>query len=302
MIFNYKQIFKNKEKRLKILNVMRFLPDRNMVKLQYKLVMHKRLNLKNPRTFNEKLQWLKLNDHKEIYTNLVDKYKVRDWVKENLGEEFLIPLYGAWTKFNDIDFSELPDKFVLKCNHDSGSIVVVNNKDDMDTDNLNEFFSARLENNPYTYGREWPYKNVNPMIIAEKNMSDNDGNLPIDYKFFCFNGYVDSVMICTGRGSEGKRFFFFDKNWKLRKYNKSSQELDDNFKFDKPDKIDELFKLASKLSAGFAFVRVDFYLINDQPYFGEMTLYPASGLDNNLVAWADEYLGSLIDLSVVRKS
>ncbi|WP_295086880.1 ATP-grasp fold amidoligase family protein [Ruminococcus sp.] len=297
---DYKKIVKNKEFRLKMLDMMSFLPDRAVVPIQFRLTMHKRLNLRNPQTMNEKLQWLKLYDHNSLHVKLVDKYMVRKFVKEKIPELKLIPLLGKWDKYDEIDFDSLPDNFVIKCNHDSGSVKIVRNKSEINHEEFRKFFRDRLQNNPYTYGREWPYKHVKPCIIIEKLMTEANGNLPVDYKFFCFNGKVDTVMVCTGRGTSEQRFYFFDNQWKLHKYNKSAQELPDDFQIDKPEGIDELFELAAKLSEGEAFVRIDFYLINNEPYFGEYTFYPASGFDNNILPLADEHLGSLIDLNVVK--
>lgn len=285
-----------RENRLKVLNFLWWIPDKTMVKLQFKIAMKSKLNLKNPSTFNEKLQWLKLYDRKKQHTIMADKYRVRKIVKEKIGKEYLIPLLGHWDNYDNIDFSKLPNEFVLKCNHDSGSIKIVHDKSLINHNEFRKFFNQRLKQNPYRYGREWPYKNIKPCIIAEKYMGDKDGTLPADYKFFCFDGYVDSVMICTGRGFNTKRFFFFDKNWNLKKYNKSSQNLPDSFSLEKPKEIDYLFKLAGKLSSGEKFVRIDFYVIDGQPYFGEFTYFPASGFDNNIMPWADKHLGELIKL------
>ncbi|MBP5591660.1 glycosyl transferase [bacterium] len=299
--FDYKKLLKNKELRLKILDSLKFIPDRIMVKAQFRLTMHKSLDLKNPETFNEKLNWLKLYDHNPDHIKLVDKYSVREYVSKEIKELNLIPLLGKWDRYEDIPFDSLPDKFVLKCNHDSGSIKIIEDKNQINHDELKEFFSLRLKNDPYSYGREWPYKFVKPCIIAEQYMSDSDGTPPVDYKFFCFNGNVDSVMLCTGRGTSGKRFYFFDRDWKLKKYNRSAQDLPDDFTIEKPEGIDRLFDLASELSKGEAFVRIDFYLIEKKPYFGEFTFYPAGGFDNNILPWADKYLGTLINLDLIKR-
>ena len=254
----YKKLLNNREVRLSILNKCVFIPDKLMLKMQFRMTMGHKLNLRSPKTFNEKLQWLKLYNRNPIYTQLVDKYAVREFVKEKIGEEYLIPILGKWEKYEDIDFDKLPQRFVLKCNHDRGSIKIIMDKSKIDHDSFKLFFNKRLKNNPYRYGREWPYKNVKPCIIAEKYMGDDKGGLPVDYKFFCFSGDVDSVMICKGRESGEKRFYFFNKDWKLQKYNRSAQNLDDNFTIEKPDRIDELFELASKLSKNEPFVRIDY--------------------------------------------
>lgn len=290
-----------RENRLKLLNMMWWIPDKIMICLQFRIVMKKKLDLKKVSTFNEKLQWLKLYDRNPNHSVMVDKYKVRKLVEKKIGKEYLIPLLGCWNKYEDIDFYNLPEKFVLKCNHDSGSIKIISDKTLIDHKKLKKFFNQRLRQNPYRYGREWPYKNVRPCIIAEKYMCDEKGNPPVDYKFFCFNGYVDSVMICVGRGTLEKKFYFFSRDWKLKKYNYSSQNLSDDFTINQPEGIGKLFDLAEKLSIGEAFVRIDFYLIDGIPYFGEFTYFPASGLDNKLMPWADEYLGKFINFKVVKK-
>ena len=193
--------------------------------------------------------------------------------------------------YKEISKSEL-NSYDVKSN----TTILGDNKNEIDHKELNRFFTARLRRNPYASGREWPYKNVSPCIVVEKNMATSDGSLPVDYKFFCYDGFVDSVMICTDRGFSNKRFFFFDKEWKLRKYNKSSLDLPDDFQIEKPKEIDALFELASKLSKGERFVRIDFYIIGGQPYFGEFTYFPASGYDSNILPWADEHLGNLIKI------
>ncbi len=290
-----------RENRLKLLNMLRWIPDKAMISLQFRLTMKKKLNLASPQTFNEKLQWLKLYDRNPLHTMMADKYLVREFVKEIIGEDYLIPLLGHWDRYEAIDFSKLPDDFVLKCNHDSGSIKIVHGKNNINHMELAGFLNQRLKQNPYSYGREWPYKNIKPCIIAEKYMGNADGALPVDYKFFCFSGKVDSVMVCTERGTQGKRFFFFDREWNLKKYNNSSLSLPDDFQIEKPAGIEDLFALCEKLSKNEKFVRIDFYVIDGKPYFGEFTFFPASGFDHNLVEWADLYLGEQIDLRMNAK-
>lgn len=285
-----------RENRLRLLNLLWWIPDKTMISLQFRMAMKKKLDFHNLNTFNEKLQWLKLYDRNPQHVILADKYKVREYVKETIGEEYLIPLLGHWEKYEDIDFSKLPKHFVLKCNHDSGSVKIIQDKDSIPHDEYQKFFTQRLKQNPYRYGREWPYKGIEPCIVAEKYMGDDRGVLPEDYKFFCFDGNVDCVMICTGRGFATKRFFFFDRDWKLKKYNRSSLELPDDYQLPKPEGIDQLFDLASRLSKGERFVRIDFYIVDGKPYFGEFTYFPASGFDYNLVDWADEELGKKINI------
>lgn len=280
--------------------ISRLLPDYLYLKYKFKTFMGYSLNLNNPKTFNEKLQWLKLYDRKQEYTKIVDKYKVREYISEKIGEEYLIPLLGVWDDPDDIDFDTLPNQFVLKCNHDSGGLSICRDKKTFDVNIAKKKLKKSLKTNYYYSGREWPYKNVSRKIIAEKYMvNDSNSNEFTDYKFFCFNGYVDCVMVCLDRNSGDPKFYFFDKDWKLKRLNKRGKEAPKDFTIPKPECIDKMFEIASKLSEGFPFVRVDLYQSYGKIYFGEMTFYPDSGFDRNILPEADLYLGSLIDISNV---
>jgi len=296
MTIDYKKILTDREQRLNLLAFLGFIPDKPMIKLLYRIKMKKSLNLKNPATLDEKLQWKKLYDRQPRYTKMVDKYEVRSIIKERIGEEYLVPLLGVWDRYEDIDFDKLPDTFVLKCNHDSGSVQIVKNKNEINHKEFKKFFGRRLKNNPYSYGREWPYKNVKPRIMAEKYIGSADGKAPVDYKFYCFDGEVDSVMLCIGRETGNPKFYFFDKEWKMCRYNKITIGLPDDFTVPKPEGIDELFEIAADLSRGENFVRVDFYLVDGKPYFGEFTYFPSSGFEPNRLPAANEYLGNKFKL------
>lgn len=278
--------------------ISRLLPDYLYLKYKFKTFMGYSLNLNNPKTFNEKLQWLKLYDRRPEYTKMVDKYKVREYISEKIGEEYLIPLLGIWDSPDDIDFDSLPNKFVLKCNHDSGGLSICRDKKNFDANIAKKKLKKSLKTNYYYSGREWPYKNVPRKIIAEKYMVDDSNSDEFtDYKFFCFNGYVDCVMVCLDRNSGDPKFYFFDKDWKLKRLNKRGKEAPKDFTIPKPECIAEMFEIASKLSEGFPFVRVDLYQSYGKIYFGEMTFYPDSGFDSNILPEADLYLGSLIDIN-----
>lgn len=279
--------------------VSRFLPDKTYLKCMYKSSMKRRLDLKNPRTMNEKLQWLKLYDRKAHYVNLVDKYAVKTYIGKTIGEEYVIPTLGAWDSFDDIDFETLPDKFVLKCTHDSGGLIVVKDKSKLNKDDAKKKLEKSLKTNYFYYGREWPYKNVPRKIIAEKYMTDSpDCDSFTDYKFYCFNGYVDCVLACLERNTGNTKFYFFDKDWTLKRYNKRGMEAPEGFTIPRSKHMNEMFEIAEKLSAGFAFVRVDLYDTEDHVYFGELTLHPDSGIDANRMPEIDKYFGDLIDLSI----
>lgn len=273
-----------------------YLPDSLYLRVLYFHIFRKPLNLKYPKTFNEKLQWLKLYDRNPIYTKMVDKYEVRKYIKNIIGDEYLIPLIGVWDDVNDIDFDLLPNQFVLKCTHDSGSVYICNDKKNFDIDKVKQDINKHLKKNFYYVGREWPYKNVTPRIICEKYMEDSLTKELRDYKFFCFNGYVDNVMICLDRHINDPKFYFFNKKWELLRLNIRGKEAPKDFTIPKPDCIDKMFEIASELSKNIPFVRIDLYECNGCIYFGEFTFYPQGGYDINLLPETDLYFGNLITL------
>ena len=274
------------------------LPDEEFLKRKFKVIFGRELDLKAPQTFNEKLQWLKLYNRRPEYTMLVDKYLVRNYIRERLGEQYLIPLVGAWDSPDEIDFDALPDKFVLKCNHNSGvGMYICRDKSKMDVEKVKQELARGLAQDYYLTGREWPYKDVPRKIICEKFMSDSEGATDFtDYKFFCFGGKVDCVMVCLERSSGDTKFYFFDQNWELKRLNIRGKNAPEGFTIPKPECMDEMFKIAAELSRGMPFVRVDLYQSNGQIYFGEMTYFPDSGFDPNLLAETDMYFGSLINI------
>ena len=238
-----------------------FLKDETYLKMMYKCAFHKKLNLDNPTTFNEKLQWLKLHDRNPIYTQLVDKYEVKKYVKNKIGEEYIIPTLGVWDRFEDIDFSALPNQFVLKCTHDSGGLVICKDKSSFYIQKAKRKIEKCLKCNYYWAGREWPYKDVKPRIIAEEYMEDTETGELRDYKFFTFGGKVKALFIASERQKEGEetKFDFFDKS-----YNHLQ--------------ITKMKELSELLSKGIPHLRVDFYEVNGKPYFGELTFSHWSGL------------------------
>lgn len=251
-----------------------FLPDKVFLKMRYRLEMGKKLNLKNPQTFNEKLQWLKLYDRNPEYTKMVDKYEVRKYIAEKIGEEYLIPLLGVWDKFDDIDFDSLPNQFVLKCTHDSGGLVICKDKSQLDINAAKKKINKCLKRNFYYLTREWPYKNVKPRIIAEKFMVDESGTELKDYKLFCFDGEPKVLYVATDRPYNTK-FDFFDMEFNHLPFTNAHPNSDKEIK--RPLGLTEMAELAGKLSKGIKQVRIDFYDINGKVYFGEMTFYHMSG-------------------------
>ena len=273
-----------------IKKMLRLLPDEWYIQLQYFYHFHRFANLKNPQTFNEKLQWLKLHDHNPLYTTLVDKYAVKKWVADKIGEEYIIPTLGVWNKAEDIDFDKLPNQFVLKVNHDSGGLVICRDKSKLDKQAAIAKLSGALKNNGYWYGREWPYKNVKPCILAEKYIEDAETKELWDYKLMCFNGKVRCSFVCTERFTEnGLKVTFYDDDWNIMPFERHYPRR--KTPMAKPLNYEEMVNLAEKLSKGIPFVRVDFYSVQGKTYFGELTFYPGSGLEEFVPSEWDKKIG-----------
>lgn len=271
--------------------------DKTFLKWMYFSVFHRFADFKKPKTFNEKLQWLKIYDHKPEYSQMVDKADAKGYVANIIGEEYIIPTFGVWEKFNDIDFNKLPHQFVLKCTHDSGGYYICKNKEELDIEEARKKIEYGLGKSAYWSTREWPYKNVKPRILAEAFMTDGKGFEGLsDYKFFCFDGYVHSVMLCLDRHLGDTKFYFFDKDWNLLRLNKRGMAAPNDFTLPKPQNIDKMFEIASILSKGHKFLRVDLYNCDGKIYFGELTFFPDSGFDPNLLPETDKLLGDLIKL------
>lgn len=277
--------------------ITRCLPDRIYLSIAYRAKLGRRLDLNDPKTFNEKIQWIKLNRHDPVLNTLVDKYLVKDVVANIIGKEYIIPTIGAWTSFDEIDFSTLPNQFVLKCNHDSHSVVICQDKEKLDYEAAKKRLEGGLKRNYFWHGREWAYKDVKPMIIAEPYIADQNDEL-VDYKFFCFKDFVDSVMVCSDRKSGDPKFYFVDKEWNVLKYNKRAIENPEGFVVDKPKNLDEMYELAKKLSvfSKMPFVRIDLYNVDGRIYFGEFTFSPDNGMDPNILESTDEYFGKMMNL------
>ena len=240
--------------------------------------MGKELNLSDPKTYNEKLQWLKIHDRRPEYTTYVDKYKVRDYIAKTIGEEYLVPLLGVWDNAEDIQFESLPNQFVLKCNHDSGSVIICKDKSKFDINEAKKKLSKCLKKNLYDWCREWPYKNVKPCIIAERYMEDQSTAELRDYKFFCFNGEVKALFVARDRQTpnEETKFDFFDADYNHLDFTNghpNAKQVPE-----KPSQFELMKQLAEKLSVGIPHVRVDFYECNGKIYFGEMTFFHWSGM------------------------
>jgi hypothetical protein len=282
---------------LYILNfkIFRIISDKMYLKIKYYLIIGNKLNLQNPKTFNEKLQWLKLYCREPEYTMMVDKYVVRKYIKESIGEEYLIPLLGVYDKYEDIDFDKLPNQFVIKPNHTSGNVFICKDKSKIDYQKLRKEINSWLNRKYYWYHREWPYKNVKPIIIFEKFLVDESGTELKDYKFMCFNGEVKCSFVCLNRNSSnGLNVDFYDMDWNPmpfeRHYPNSGTAIP------RPRNYDKMVECAEILSKGIPFVRVDFYESNGKLYFGELTFYPGSGLEEFTPESYDYLLGSWLAL------
>lgn len=252
-------------------------PAEEFLKIRYRSEFGKKLNLECPETYTEKLQWLKLYDHRPEYTLMVDKFAVKQYVAERIGEEYVIPLLGVWERIEDIDFASLPEKFVLKTTHDSGGLVICKDKKELDIQRAIKKLTYFLNRRYYDYNREWPYKNVKPRIIAEQYMEDSTYKELRDYKFFTFGGVPKVLYIAQGRGKGEPTvadFFDMDFNHLPFTIDHDTAEVPP----EKPQNFELMKKLAAKLSEGTPQLRVDFYEVDGRVYFGEMTFFHCSGL------------------------
>ena len=272
-------------------------PDKLYLTLLFRFKMGYWMDWKNPKTFNEKLNWLKLYDRKPIYTKIVDKYLVKDYIKEIIGEEYIIPTLGVWDSPDDIDWDSLPQRFVLKTTHGGGNagIIICKDKSTIDVITINKQLAQAMRQNLYMESREWPYKNVERKIIAEEYLEDTVTNELRDYKFFCFNGEVKYLYVATGRQKYKEPYFnFFDADYNSLDFQQGHPKSD--FLPSKPLCFDEMKMLARKLSKGFSEVRVDLYEVNGKVYFGEMTLFHMAGFSSFDPNEWDYKLGELIKL------
>lgn len=257
-----------------------FLSDKDYIRCSYRLWLHKRLNLKNPQSFTEKLQWLKIHDHNPLYTILVDKFEVKKWVADRIGERYVIPTIGVWDSLEDINWDLLPEQFVLKTTFGGGSdgVFICKDKSSINFEDVSNELRVSMKTDPYRRLREWPYKNVPRRLIAERYLEDNTGDLT-DYKFYCFSGYPKVLLIATNRYTS-HNFDFFDMDFNRLSMVSARGNNNSTLIVDKPLCFEEMKEIACNLSRGLPHVRVDLYCCNDHVYFGEMTLYDSSGLDD----------------------
>ncbi len=279
--------------------LLNWMDDEKYIKRKWRLNFNKDINLDNPKTFNEKMQWLKLHDRKDIYTTMVDKYEAKKYVANIIGEEYIIPTLGIYGKFDDINFEDLPKQFVIKCTHDSGGLIICRDKSKLDIKKARRKINKCLKRNYYYSGREWPYKNVKPRIIIEKYMEDKENKSMRDYKFFCFNGKPEIMYLSEGlEDHKTAGMSFYDMNMKLTDCRRADYRPLD-YMPKKPVNFEKMKKFSTVLSKGIPHLRVDWYEINGKLYFGELTFTTCGGM----VPFADEKwdkkLGNLIDLSLL---
>lgn len=273
-----------------------FLSDKSYLRLIYRVVTGDRLHLDSPTLFTEKMQWLKLYDRKPYYTQMVDKIAAKTYVGNIIGYNHIIPTIKIWDSVNDINFQGLPEKFVLKCNHDSGGLVICNNKKELDIVSAKKKLNQSLKRNFYWVGREWPYKDVPPKVFAETFIENSNGNKLQDYKFFCFNGEPEFLYISSNLTDHSKaRLSYITMEWEQAPFYRIDYKQYDKLP-PKPKNFELMKEYARKLSKGTPFLRVDFYEIDGELYFGELTFTPGSGLTKFYPSYWESYWGEKIIL------
>ncbi len=281
-------------------NLQKFLSDKQSIKLKYRCSLKKKLNLVNPCTFTEKLNWQKLYDRNPLYTKLVDKYEVKEYVAKLIGEEYIIKTLAVYDSADQIDFDCLPQRFVIKCTHDSGDIIICKDKSLLDVEDARRKLAIGLNNNFYYDSREWPYKDVKARIIVEEYMEDSKTRELRDYKFFCFDGKVECMFVASDRQNREEPFFdFFDMNY--NHLNIKNGHPNSNVLPEKPKCFELMKQLASILSKGLPQVRVDLYEVDGRVYFGEFTFFHFGGFTPFEPEDWDYKLGSLIDINKIKK-
>ncbi|WP_198022511.1 ATP-grasp fold amidoligase family protein [Carnobacterium pleistocenium] len=282
-------------------NKAKFLPDAIYLDIFYRASFGKTFDWKSPQTFNQKLQWLKLHDRNPAYKRLVDKYEVRQIVSSTIGEEYLIPLLGLWDNFDDINFSDLPDQFVLKCTHDSGGVIICKNKSEFDFNSARKKINKLLKKDYFWFKREWPYKGIKPRIIAEELLVDETEQSLKDYKLFSFDGEPKMLFVASDRDKKGSdvKFDYFDMNFQKLSFRQMAHE-NSGYRIDKPENFDEMVNITKKLAEGYPHVRIDLYDINGRIYFGEYTFYHHSGLVPFDPVKYDYIFGAMITLDSVK--
>ena len=275
---------------------LNWVPDSLYLKVLYRVIMGRKLNLKNPKEYNEKLQWLKLNDRKPEYSTMVDKYEVRGYIEDLLGDKYLIPCLGIYDSVDDIDIDALPDRFVLKCTHDSGSVEICKDKSSFDIEGARHRLSQAMKRNYYATYREWPYKSVKPRIIAEGYLEGDGGDLK-DYKVMCFNGEAKIIEVHENRFVEGKIHTqtFYDREWNIVPLTQVETVTVDR-PSERPRQLEEILRLSELIAKDMYHARIDWYIEGDKIYFGEITFFDGSGFESFSTPEMERMLGDMIKL------
>lgn len=282
---------------------LKLVSDKRYLKLLWKAKFGTELNLESPKTYNEKLQWLKIHNRRPEFSMMVDKFAVKDYIRDLIGEEYVVPTYGVWDKYSDIDFSKLPSKFVLKCTHDSGGIVICKDKEQFNHTAAKKKLKHFLKRRDYWLSREWPYKDVEPRIMAEEYLEEEksyDDSMPegmVDYKFFCFSGRSEFIYVSKGLANHSTaRMSFYDLKGNILPFDRTDYLPLGEFEL--PANMDEMIGIADKIASSIQtpFVRVDLYSLNGHIYFSEITFYPCGGFLPFAPPEWDNKLGELIDL------
>lgn len=281
--------------------------DSVYLKVRHRLLTGKSLNLQNPVTFTEKMQWLKLYDRQPEYTNMVDKLAVKDYVANIIGKQYIIPTLGVWNDPKEIEWNKLPEQFVLKTTHGGGSlgVVVCKNKNTLDRKMAVDKLKKSLKTDAYRIQTEWPYKNVPRLVFAEQFIAphtpSNESQGLQDYKFFCFNGEPHYCQVIGGRDTK-MCIDFFDKDWNHQPFHEPRNYPFADIEPEKPKHLDKMWNLARQLAGNRAFSRIDFYEVDDNIYFGEITFFPTSGIGGFKPQEYDRVFGDLINLDNVKKN
>lgn len=274
--------------------LLNFIPDKIYLRTVFKAETGYKLNLDHPRTYNEKLQWIKLYDRRPEYVIYADKYKVREHIAKQIGEQYLIPLIGMYKTVDEILWEELPNRFVLKCNHASGTNIVCKNKKELDIASTKEKLNKWLKRNAFWGAREWCYKDIEPCIICEEFIETQDGNTPDDYKFMCFNGVPRLIQVHHDRYGD-HTLDYYTPEWKKADLKRIDANISTH-NITKPEKLKEMLMIAEKLSKDMYYARIDLYCVNNTIFFGEITMYPTGGFSTFTKYEDDLLLGSYMKL------
>lgn len=283
----------NQCKKWILINFKKFTTDRGYYQIRYFIEFKRFIDFKNPKTFNEKLNWMKLNDRNPEYSMLVDKYEVRNHIMKKIGSNYLNELIGVYDNSDEIDFSKLPNKFVLKGTHGSDMVLVCRNKSEFDFDSAKQTMTKWLKLNFYEAWGEFVYKHIKPRLICEKYLSNENEEYLTDYKFFCFHGEPKYIQVYRNRDGI-HTVDFYDLEWNHQMFSLLFSRS--NYGVNKPKPLPEMIRLAKKLSKPFKFIRVDFYVVQDKVYFGELTFFPCNGFGSFYPPSIDYELGKLLTL------